>query len=292
MSTTIRAAVLALLIGSVGIVAASAATETATEPTSPTTETPGVVPTVLLDLTFDGAVIPEDLVGVLFSRKRYPTDQEIVYGAGFIPPNTFIRHVESGSLGIRPRSETEVIRAGHTQADAEVVAAGAEAIVGSGDTFIQRDVPWHEYGSEALGEMWTPGEDVVIFSLAIRERSRCCAMSHQGMVSRWYHTLSSGVQELSDSPLRFRVQRWELPAGESMAVTAAMTPTLWAVGAGMIEACPAEPPSPDRDGCSASGTNSPIWSLSLSPGSEMVLTNTDGGPAVLYELVVEPAEVA
>ena len=83
--------------------------------------------TGLFDVTLDAEAIPEDLAGILFFRKIYPTDQDISYVGGFIPPNTFVRYVESGELGIRPRSETQIIRAGSSWAEAELVAAGEEA---------------------------------------------------------------------------------------------------------------------------------------------------------------------
>ncbi len=92
-------------------------------------------------MTLDRDAIPEDLAGILFFRKIYPTDQTISFGRGFVPPNTFVRNVESGTLAITPRSAVQVIRAGTTWADAEVVAAGKEALVGPGDTFVMQDMP-------------------------------------------------------------------------------------------------------------------------------------------------------
>ena len=269
MYTAMRAAVVALLIGVVGLGAALIVIDHEPAPAPPASESsPSIEPTPLLDLTFDGGIIPEEFAGVLFSRKTYPTDQEIVYTPAFLPPNTFIRYVELGELGIRPNDDTQVIRAGSTQEQAEVVAAGEETVVGPGDAFIQRDVPWQEYGEHALGEMWTLNEDAVIFSLAIREKDRCCAMSHEGMVSRWYHTLTSGVQELSDAPIRVRVQTWEIPGGESLNYATETTPNLWAVDAGEVLARTQEEASSGEPTTSQpTRANSPIWLMSLDPGS-------------------------
>ena len=64
--------------------------------------------TELFEVTLDGDAIPEELAGVLFFRKIYATDQDVSYGPGFVPPNTFVRYVESGELAIRPRSPVQV----------------------------------------------------------------------------------------------------------------------------------------------------------------------------------------
>ena len=295
MFSTMRAAAAALLVGIVGLGTALAVTgERTTIPTAPAEQaSPGIAPTELLDITFDGAVIPEDFVGVLFSRKTYPTDQQISYSSAFLPPNTFVRHVEAGELGIRPNSDTQVIRAGSTWQDAETVGAGDEATIGAGDTFVQRDVPWQEFGKDALGEMWTPGEDAVIVSIAIRERERCCSMSHLGMVSRWYHTLTNGVQELSDAPMVFRVLRWEIPTAGSMTRTVAAVPSLWAVDAGVVTARHADEARQAGAGEAAPTTaNNALWPMSLEPGVEMIIENVGQEPVVLYELLVEPADRA
>ena len=121
--------------------------------TAPGTPADVAQATELLEVTLDGDAIPQDLAGILFFRKVYPTDQEIAYGRGFVPPNTFVRYVESGELAIRPRSDVQVIRAGTTWAEAEIVGAGEEAVVGPGDTFVMQDIPFDAYGSEALGTM-------------------------------------------------------------------------------------------------------------------------------------------
>ncbi len=169
--------------------------------------------TELFEVTLDGDAIPEDLAGVLFFRKVYPTDQEVAYGPGFVPPNTFVRYVESGELAIRPRSDVQVIRAGGSWTDAEVVAADEEALLLPGDTFVMQDVPFEAFGSEALGSMTTPGEDARVVGFAIRESSRCCSMTHSGMQSPWYHTLVKGVEALRGEPVTLALLRWDVPAG-------------------------------------------------------------------------------
>jgi hypothetical protein len=65
-------------------------------------ETPDqeATPTELVSVTLDENAIPEQLAGILFFRKIYPTDATIAYSPGFIPPNTFTRYVESGELAI------------------------------------------------------------------------------------------------------------------------------------------------------------------------------------------------
>jgi len=293
MFTTMRAAAVALLIGIVGLGAALVATVDRSSPPVPAAESPATLePVELLDLTFDSGIIPEEFVGVLFSRKAYPTDQEITYTDSFLPPNTFIRQVESGELRIRPNDDTQVIRAGKTQAEAEVVGAGEEAVVGPGDTFIQRDVPWAEFGKDALGEMWTPGEDAVIFSLAIREQDRCCAMSHPGMRSRWYHTLTGGIEDLAAEDLRFVVQRWELPVGESLAYTTETTPGLWAVDAGEVVAMTAEDAAGGQTPFGPFRADTAIWVMSQEPATDVVVDNVGDETAILYQLLVEPAATA
>lgn len=252
--------------------------------------TPGgggaIEPSELFAITLDGDAIPEEFVGVLFSRKSYPTDMDITYTPAFLPPNHFIRHIEAGELAIRPNSETQVVRAGSTWEEAEVVEAGEEALLGPGDTFAQLDIPWDEHGIDALGEMTTPGEDAVIVSLAIREQERCCSMSHPGMVSRWYHTLQQGVAELADGPFRMRVLRWELPVGASMQQTAPTVPSLWAVDAGQVTAAPVD--APDR--AVTHRANSTVYTVQLDPGLEVLIANAGEEPAILYELLVEGAE--
>jgi hypothetical protein len=172
--------------------------------------------TELFEVTLDGDAIPEELAGVLFFRKIYPTDQDISYGPGFVPPNTFVRYVESGELAIRPRSSVQVIRAGRSWAQAAVIAADEEAVLVPGDTFVMDDVPYEAFGSEALGTMSTPGEDARVVGFAIRESSRCCSMSHAGMRSPWYHSLVQGVQDLRGEPVTLGVIRWDVPAGAEL----------------------------------------------------------------------------
>ena len=50
--------------------------------------------------------------------------------------------------------------------------------------------PGTSTGPQALGEMWTPGEDASVVGFAIRESSRCCSMTHAGMLSPWNGTIA------------------------------------------------------------------------------------------------------
>lgn len=48
------------------------------------------------------------------------------------------------------------------------------------------DVPYDEYGKDALGTMWHEcTEDAQVIGFAIRESSRCCSMSHSGIGVPW-----------------------------------------------------------------------------------------------------------
>ena len=55
------------------------------------------------------------------------------------------------------------------------MAAESETTVEPGDVFSLSDVPYDEYGKDALGTMWHEGsEDAQVVGFAIRESSRCC----------------------------------------------------------------------------------------------------------------------
>jgi hypothetical protein len=153
------AAVLSLLLA----VAPAAAQE------APAVESPpGVTVEPLFEIDLGADALPEDLAGVLVFRKVYPVDSEISYNASFIPPNTFVRYIESGQLGLRPHAEMSIIRAGDTPS-VEIVPAEHEVVVGPGDTFIQGDLPYEEYGADALGSIWHEGsEDATVVGFAIR----------------------------------------------------------------------------------------------------------------------------
>lgn len=246
----------------------------------------------LFEVTLPADAIPERLAGILVFRKIYPTDLDISYVGGFIPPNTFVRYVESGELGIRPRSETQILRAGSTWDDAEVVAADEEAIVGPGDTFVMHDVPWAEYGPQALGEMWTPGEDARVVGFAIRESSRCCSMTHTGMRSPWYHTLASGVEELRGEPVTLRMMRWDVPVGAELPPLPGDTPTLAAVDIGKITGTVvSDEPAADQDPMTLEFLAGMSMQLPMFvTGTDTVhLESTGTEPAVVYQLIVEPA---
>lgn len=250
-------------------------------------------PTELLSITLDESAIPEQLAGVLFFRKIYPTDADIAYSPGFIPPNTFARYVESGELGIRPLSETRVVRAGSAWANAELVPAGDETVVGAGDTFVMQDVPWDEHGPQALGEMWTPGEDARVVGFAVRESSRCCSMSHSGMSSPWYGTLVAGVAELRGQPVTLRIVRWDVPLGAGLPVPSADVPTIRFLDSGELMASAAVEDADTRTALPSPVSFSAGRQLYLpqfadEPGA-LVFENTGADPAVVYELLVEPA---
>lgn len=293
MTTALRVVIAAVVIAVVG----SGLVLTVRE--GPATGPAGVTDTVaeearateLFELTLGADAIPEDLAGILVFRKIYATDLDISYGYGFVPPNTFVRYVESGELGIRPRSETQLVRAGSAWAEAEVIAADEEAVVGPGDTFVMHDVPWDQYGTEALGEMWTPGEDASVVGFAIRESSRCCSMSHQGMRSPWYHTLLAGVEELRGQPVTLRMLRWDAPVGVELPLLSD-TPTLAAVDTGAVTATvipddPAGTQEPARFEFRTGMTVQLPKTLDSAAAVSLEATGTE--PAVVYQLSVEPA---
>ena len=250
-------------------------------------------PAELVVVTLDAEAIPEQLAGILFFRKIYPTDAEISYSSAFIPPNTFARYVESGELGIRPLSETRVVRAGSDWANAEVVPSGVESIVRAGDTFVMEEVPWDEQGPQALGEMWTTGEDARVVGFAIRESSRCCSMSHSGMQSPWYGTIASGVAEMQGVPVTLRIVRWDVPAGARLPAATADMPTIRFLDAGSLTAQVTTEGTDDDEQPTSPVDFSPGRQLYMSqfaddPGA-LTFENTGSDPAVVYELQVEPA---
>jgi len=250
----------------------------------------------LFAVTLDEDAIPEQLAGVLFFKKQYPTDQEISYSSSFIPPNTFVRYVEAGELGISPKSETQVLRAGAAWPDAEMAAAGAEAVVGVGDAFVMTDVPYDEFSHDALGEMWTPGEDAQVVGFAIRESSRCCAMTHSGMISPWYSTLSgSGVEELRGQPVTLRILRWDIPPATSLPPSADEHPTLRFLESGVMLASVVA----DQEAVGAGEpwtyefkASQPLRTPALEEGEMAQFDNIGEEPAVVYQLIAEPADEA
>ena len=295
MFSALRVTVAAVLLALVGVgLWAGLAIDPPPGPATPVSDqqAPRPTPTELFSITLDEDALPENLVGVLFSRKAYPTDKEIMYTAGFKAPNTFVRYLEAGELGIRPKSTTQIIRAGSSWDQAEVLAADEEAVVGAGDTFVMHEIPFDEFGPQALGEMWTPGDDATVISLAIREAKTCCAMTHPGMDSIWYHTLATGVDELRGSPVTLRVLRWDIPVGATTTETVASLPTLWVLGSGAISTMPATGVSEDVYQPPDPKPGSPIWALSFDPGAEMIVENIGDESAILYQLLVTPANLA
>ena len=294
MTTAFRVATAAVLIAAMGTTLVLTLRESPAADPGGVTDmgAEGAQVTPLFEVTLDAEAIPEALAGILVFRKTYPTDLDISYVGGFIPPNTFVRHVESGQLGIRPVSAVRIIRTGSSWADAEVVAAGDEAVVGPGDTFVMHDVPWDEYGPLALGEMWTPGEDARVVGFAIRESSRCCAMTHAGMQSPWYHTLLSDVQELRGQPVMLTMLRWDVPVGAELPLLVGGAPTLAAVDAGSItativpgEAAAGEEPTTFEF---AAGRSLQL-PKTVTDTSTVRFESTGAEPAVVYQLTVEPA---
>jgi len=160
-------------------------------------------------------------------------------------------------------------------------AGGEEAVVEAGDTFVMQDVPWDEYGSQALGEMWTPRDDARVVGFAIRENSRCCSM-----------TLTSGVAEMRGSPVTLRILRWDVPAGASLTAATADIPTIRFLDSGTLTAHAVA----GATGTEATETvvfeltagNSLQLDKSVDP-EELIFENAGGEPAVVYELQVEPA---
>ena len=189
-------------------------------------------------------------------------------------------------------SDVRIVRTGSDWAAAEVVAAGEEAVVRAGDTFVMQDVPWDEYGPQALGEMWTPGDDARVVGFAIRESSRCCAMTHSGMQSPWYGTLTSGIAEMRGEPVTLRLLRWDLPTGAILPEPAGGMSSIRFLDSGKLEAqLPTDGSSTDAE------ARSPV---DFSPGRQLylpqfaddpaalVFANPGPDAAVVYELRVEP----
>lgn len=287
----VTAAVFVVAIG-IGAMLGIRASFRSTPLTAPGAQAAVAEATGLLEVSLDADAVPQDLAGILVFRKVYPTDQEIAYGPGFVPPNTFARYVESGELAIRPRSAVQVIRAGTTWADAETVEAGTVAAIGPGDAFVMQDIPFDAYGSEALGTMTTPGDDARVVGFAIRESSRCCSMTHAGMQSPWYHTLLQGVQELRGTPVRLRIDRWDVPAGADLPPVDDGALTLRAVDVGTISGLitPAGPAATDVEPRAL--TFGPGGTIGLprmlEDGDTVRLVNAGPDAAVVYQLTIEP----
>ena len=178
----------------------------------------GVTVDPLFEIGLGADALPQELSGVLVFRKVYPADRDISYGADFIPPNTFVRYVESGSLGLKPHSQMTVIRDASSTPLTETVAAEGETTVEPGDVFALADVPYGEYGKDALGTMWHPGtDDAQVVGFAIRESGRCCAMTHAGMQSPWHATLSGDeLEAMIGQPITVTMRRLDLEPGATL----------------------------------------------------------------------------
>jgi hypothetical protein len=250
----------------------------------------GVTSEPLFEIGLGADALPQEFSGVLVFRKVYPADQEISYGADFIPPNTFVRYVESGSLGLKPHSQMGLIRDASSAALAETVAAESETTVEPGDVFALVDVPYDEYGRDALGTMWHPGtEDAQVVGFAIRESSRCCAMSHSGMRSPWHATLSGDeLEAMIGQPITVTMRRLHLAPGATLP-QAGQLPTMWLVEAGGVTVS-ALPSEPDGKEMSMEFAADSSFSDRLFPGTaSLTVTNVGSEPATLLETVIEPA---
>lgn len=250
----------------------------------------GMIIEPLFEIDLGADALPQELSGVLVFRKVYPADREISYGADFIPPNTFVRYVESGSLGLKPHSETIVIRDASTAPLVQTVPAETETIVEPGDVFALLDVPYDEYGKDALGTMWHPGtQDAQVVGFAIRESSRCCAMSHSGMQSPWYATLAGDeLEAMIGQPITVTMRRLHLGPGATLP-QAGQLPTMWLVEEGgvTVSALLSEPDGEEMSMQFAAGSS---FSDRTFPGTDsLTVTNTGGEPATLLETVIEPA---
>jgi hypothetical protein len=261
----------------------------AQEASSSATSSAGLTIEPLFDVTLGAEALPQELSGVLVFRKVYPADQEISYGADFIPPNTFARYVESGSLGLKPHGEMTVIRDASTAPMVERMAAESETTVEPGDLFILSDVPYDEHGKDALGTMWHEGtEDAQVVGFAIRESSRCCSMSHSGMRSPWYATLAGDrVEAMIGQPIIVTMRRLYLEPG-TILPQAGQDPTMWLVEEGGVTVS-GLPSEPDGKEISMEVSTGSSFSDRTIPGTDsLTVTNTGSEPATLLETVVEP----
>jgi hypothetical protein len=275
------AVLVCLVVGGMPVVAQDAS--------SPATSSEGMTIEPLFDITLGADSLPQELSGVLVFRKVYPADQEISYGAGFIPPNTFVRYVESGSLGLKPHGEMIVIRDAATAPLEENVSAESKTTVEPGDVFALTDLPYDEYGKDALGTMWHEGtEDAQVVGFAIRESSRCCAMTHSGMRSPWYATLSGGkLEAMIGQPVTVTMRRLHLEPG-AILPQAGQLPTMWLVEEGgvTVSALPSEPDGKEMSMEFSTGSS---FSDRTFPGTDsLTLTNTGSEPVTLTETMIEP----
>ena len=184
-----------------------------------------------------------------------------------------------------------VIRDASTAPAMEDVPAETETSVGPGDVFALVDVPWDEYGKDALGTMWHEGsEDAQVVGFAIRESSRCCSMTHSGMRSPWYATLSGDkLDAMIGQPITVTMRRLHLEPGATVAQTG-LGPTMWLVDVGSVTVS-ALPSEPEGTAMSMDFPTGSSFSDRTFPGTnELTVTNTGTEPATLMETVIESAQ--
>jgi hypothetical protein len=266
----------------------------------------GVTVEPLFEVELGAEALPEELAGVEVFRKLYPRplDPEtegVVYTPDFLPPNTYVRHLESGQLDLRPHGEVTVLRGGSEPGTIEMIAAEADVTVGPGDTIIQTDIPFESYGPEALGPMWHVGdEDTSAFGFAIVETSRCCAMEHQGARTVWQRGLGGAEFEaMIGRPVTVRLERVTLEPGATLEPTPKEPVTLRLVDAGRLTAMLLGPEDEYRAlefKAGRSLTNEELaHEIRSAFGIEdrvPALGNTGDEPLVLLQLIIEPTSEA
>jgi hypothetical protein len=114
-------------------------------------------------------------------------------------------------------------------------------------------------------------------------------MTHAGMQSPWHATIAGpGVKALVGQPLTFRMERLRLEPGATLAGRVDDPPVMRLVDAGVVTATiPASAEAEERIieyGAGKSFTERPFG-----PATEFLLTNPGSEPAVLLQLVIEPA---
>lgn len=265
------------------------ATSTAQEPSGAGTAPPGAVVETLFDLTLGEDAIPPDLAGVLVFRKQYPASMDIGYSSSFVPPDSFVRYVESGELALRAHSPIVVLRGTTSPPTMEEIPAEVETTVRPGDTFVMQRVPYEAYAQDALGAMWHPGDrDAQVVGFAVRSSDRCCSMTHAGMVSPWHATLSGDrIAAMAGIPVTFRMSRLHLEPGATWSIPTDEPPTMRLVDGGrLLVTAPAQDGGADQVVSYAAGRS--FSGADLPPGS--ILSVEGAEPVTLLELLIEPGD--
>jgi hypothetical protein len=289
-----------LVIGAVVVLCLAGGVMPAAAQETPASPIEGVTVEPMFVVDLGEEALPEELAGVLVFHKVYPIDMEIAYTGGFVPPNTFVRYVESGQLGVKPHAAMTIIRGADGASTTEAVAPEAETIIGPGDTFVQSDVPYDQYASGALGTMWHEGDaDAVVYGFAIRESSRCCSMTHAGMVSPWHDTITAeSLAPLIGKPITVSMERLRLDPGATLPLSADQPPTMWLVEAGTVTASvPGEGDPAARSLEYATGrsfsdlrmTRDLGFLMGHAPSEPPVLANLGAEPLGLLRLVIRAA---